>query len=560
MIGETAGWIRGRQGRRASHRWFPALGPVRGIILFVPPWGDEMNHTRPLMAAGARALAAAGWEVRCHDPYGTGDSDGEFMEATLRGWCEDLADDVVEAGYRGPVVVWTARQGALLVPPLLAELKQRRKRAPAAVVSWSPVTSGAAALTQWLRIAAMGGDERLESLRARLEAGESLLAAGYPLTPAFAREVAALDAVAKSATDPHERPVDTPRRQAWDAIALGLTRFWLETEAPLEVALVSPLVDWLERNLPAVHDSEVTLVGLQSPAEPGEGCSRRGTAHHPWPLQLTVPVGAAGRPGVLFVVGGPQTRVGAHRQFLRWARAFADAGHATCRFDRSGRGDAEGPRLAPEQAGNELRAALEQAVDSTSVKRWVVFGLCDGATAALLHLADHPAVAGLLAVNPWIAPSTAVASQALVDGHYARRWRDAGFWKRVLRGEVPVGRALGEWLGHQARAWRGKRTTRPAGESGRGLSGERRGTVDVPSRLLAAVERSTRPMLWVLSGRDRTAAEFRALVLSSPAWQAALARAGHERHTLEEADHTLSEPRHHDQLAALALDWLTRVA
>ena len=46
----------------------------------------------------------------------------------------------------------------------------------------------------------------------------------------------------------------------------------------------------------------------------------------------------AGR-GVLIVVGGPQYRVGSHRQFILLARHLADRGVPTLRFDYRGMGD-----------------------------------------------------------------------------------------------------------------------------------------------------------------------------------------------------------------------------
>ena len=551
MILESSGWVRGRQGRRAARRWYPALGAPRGTVLFLPPWGDEMNHARPLMAAAARALAAAGWDVRCHDPFGTGDSDGEFAEATLRGWIDDVADDVVDARHRGPVVLWSARQGALLVAPVMAELRRRRKpsqgahRHPgvSACAAFSPVASGTAALTQWLRIAAMATGERPEVLRARLGTGEAVQVAGYPLTGAFATELVALDGAADGA-DASRPELDLPR-QSWDAATLGLERFWLETEAPLDLTLANRLVDWLERELPTGIDNEATLVGLHPAAPEGEGLTTRAAAISPWPLQLEVPVGAASRPGVLFVVGGPQTRVGAHRQFLRWARTFAAAGHATCRYDRAGRGDADGERLPPESAGAELLSALQQAMAATGVKRWVVFGLCDGATVGLLHGSGHAAVAGVVAVNPWVPAAEEVASQALVSGYYARRWLDPRFWQRLFTGQVAGLKALRGWLAHRARAAR---------------TGDNRTVAALPERLLQAVEASSTPTLWILSGKDRTADEFRALVGSSPRWQAALSRTGHARHVIAEADHTLSTAAHHDRVATLVGAWLTRGA
>jgi len=46
--------------------------------------------------------------------------------------------------------------------------------------------------------------------------------------------------------------------------------------------------------------------------------------------------------GVLVVVGGPQYRVGSHRQFVRMARDFAAAGYPVLRFDHRGIGDSDG--------------------------------------------------------------------------------------------------------------------------------------------------------------------------------------------------------------------------
>ncbi len=98
----AAGWVPGKAGRRWRTEWQPARGPCRGTVLFLPPLGDEMNHTRPLMATAARALAAAGWRVQCTDPYGTGDSEGEFGGASLTAWAEDFADDACAAAAEGP--------------------------------------------------------------------------------------------------------------------------------------------------------------------------------------------------------------------------------------------------------------------------------------------------------------------------------------------------------------------------------------------------------------------------------------------------------------------------
>ncbi|KAB8057318.1 hydrolase 1, exosortase A system-associated, partial [Janthinobacterium violaceinigrum] len=53
---------------------------------------------------------------------------------------------------------------------------------------------------------------------------------------------------------------------------------------------------------------------------------------------LSLPA-APGPRGVLIVTGGPQYRVGSHRQFVLLARALAAQGVPVLRFDLRGMGD-----------------------------------------------------------------------------------------------------------------------------------------------------------------------------------------------------------------------------
>ena len=63
--------------------------------------------------------------------------------------------------------------------------------------------------------------------------------------------------------------------------------------------------------------------------------------------------GESGRKiGMVIVVGGPQYRVGSHRQFLLLARQLSNAGFPVMRFDCRGMGDSGG-----EFAGFEWRDA-----------------------------------------------------------------------------------------------------------------------------------------------------------------------------------------------------------
>ena len=61
-----------------------------------------------------------------------------------------------------------------------------------------------------------------------------------------------------------------------------------------------------------------------------------------------------GQNGVLIVVGGPQYRVGSHRQFLLLSRALATAGYPTSRFDFRGMCDRDGEERNFEEVSEDV--------------------------------------------------------------------------------------------------------------------------------------------------------------------------------------------------------------
>lgn len=170
--------------------------PPHGRVLLLPPFAEELNKTRRMVACGARAMAEAGWQVCVADPRGCGDSPGDFAITTLDQWVDDwlaLAEDRI-AVDGGPMVFWALRGGALWLPRLTA-------RWPAAnLLLWQPVLSGRTALTQFLRLksaasmvagGAGGGTSALR--QALLETDTAIEVAGYALGSGMARS---LDAAA----------------------------------------------------------------------------------------------------------------------------------------------------------------------------------------------------------------------------------------------------------------------------------------------------------------------------------------------------------------------------
>lgn len=184
-------WLPGCQGALYALHYPPATGTPRAAVLCVSPFAEEMNKARRMQALQARQLAAAGFGVLIADPYGTGDSAGEFEAARWDDWRADLLTQVCwlhDRGY-GTVLPWGVRLGALLAMELAVELAAPR------LLLWQPVSDGSQYLRQFLRLRLAaerlkGSSETLDGLQTLLAAGQSVEVAGYMLHPQLAAALA----------------------------------------------------------------------------------------------------------------------------------------------------------------------------------------------------------------------------------------------------------------------------------------------------------------------------------------------------------------------------------
>ena len=258
--------------------------------------------------------------------------------------------------------------------------------------------------------------------------------------------------------------------------------------------------------------------------------------------------------GLVIVVGGPQYRVGSHRQFVLLARTVAAAGHAVLRFDYRGMGDGGGePRdfTAVNADIAAAMAALRGAVPA--VQAVALWGLCDGASAALLFEDAQPAtaLAGLCLLNPWVRSAQSQAT-AQVKHYYTQRLRQPAFWVKLLRGQVGLGR-LTELAGSLRTMLAGRSANPPA------TAGRSPASLSFQQRMARAWQASSCPLLLVLSGQDLTAKEFVETLAGDPAWQGALARPRLTRLDLPDADHTCSSPPAQRAVEQATVEWMAHM-
>ncbi|MBI5256395.1 MAG: hydrolase 1, exosortase A system-associated [Burkholderiales bacterium] len=262
---------------------------------------------------------------------------------------------------------------------------------------------------------------------------------------------------------------------------------------------------------------------------------------------VSVPAGPAQDTGVVIIVGGPQYRAGSHRQFVLLARALAAAGHPTLRFDYRGMGDSGGALRSFEAVDDDVAAAIDALLrEQPTLRRVVLWGLCDGASAALMYwqATGDARVAGLCLANPWVR-SQASHARAQVKHYYTQRLLERDFWIRLLSGKVATS-ALSGLLRSVMTA------LRPASPGPAGRGDQR----PYQARMADAWRRFPGPMLLVISGQDLTAKEFLDTARGDAAWQGTLDRPGLTRHELPQADHTFSDPAASREVEALTCAWL----
>lgn len=250
--------------------------------------------------------------------------------------------------------------------------------------------------------------------------------------------------------------------------------------------------------------------------------------------------------GVLIVVGGPQYRVGSHRQFLLLSRALAEAGYPAMRFDFRGMGDSTGELRDFEGVNEDIAAAINAfQAHCPKVESIVLWGLCDAASANLLYWDQtrDARVHGLVLLNPWVR-SEATLARTHIKHYYGQRLLQAEFWRKLLTGKLGFGRAIESFLISLTHA---RQKSHYAGSDE---------TLSFQNKMVHALETFHGEVLLLLSGNDYTAKEFIQAVHADRLWSAAIGKPNITQVEIPEADHTFSSLEWRRQVENIARKWL----
>ncbi len=265
------------------------------------------------------------------------------------------------------------------------------------------------------------------------------------------------------------------------------------------------------------------------------------------------------RYGVVIVVGGgPQYRVGGHRQLVLWARKLAAEGFPVLRFDYRGMGDSHGKFAGFEDIDEDIRSAIDRfCVEAPGVGKVVLWGECDASAAILFYAYRDPRVAGVVLLNPWVRTESGQA-KAVLRHYYLQRLMQPSFWRKVVSLRFNPLASIGSALKLLAKT-RTPGSVERAAAAALPIDALPR-SMPLPDKLLAGINRFKGPIMLVMSGRDLIAREFDDLVRDSEQWAGVMAASLMTRHDIADGDHTFSSAAQRDQVISHGLAWLRHIS
>ena len=446
-------------------------------VVLCPPIGHEYTHAHRTIVHAADALAVSGVSTYRLDYPGTGNSSGSEATADLVSLWLDSLESLVSFAERdvgaGNVSLLGMRLGGTLAGTLA------RRRPVRHLILWHPFPKGRRFAREQSAHQKLATDTT-EALEGYLDVG------GFPIANATLDDVRTLDIVSE------------PLRITGDALLIQRADLTPDESVPaaLDQGGVATTVlsqdDYMDmvaepqyNRVPAeVVGSIVEWLGSRTVLASPDGAGDHEASHHPDAVAERRPVAASfgdvteelvriptasgaelvgilcgpregAAAGVLLMPNaGSVHHVGPNRLYVELARAAAEEGVASIRFDLRNLGDSRGGEASvenhpyPSTAVEDVDVVARWLTRERGYDRLVVTGLCSGAYTAFragIALEDHP-VAGSISINPltfrWrdgMSLDTPDTHRHAVDTtYYGQAVRNRVKWLRLLRGESNI--------------------------------------------------------------------------------------------------------------------------
>lgn len=470
---DLSGWL---------HR--PQAATNKPAIIICNPVGFEFVRAFRTLRILAEELAAAGHIVLRFDYRTTGDSAGsELDEDRVEAFLASTREAIdLAAGVNGDgrVALIGLRLGATLAAKVADSVAVEQ------LVLWAPCDSGAIYLREQ-QIMAAAQKKKLSQSDGNVVEVEGVDAGGFLITAAMQADLSGLQlGTERLPGSPdilllNRDDIRVPPGLAGQMESRG-SSFQVATPPGFKDMMLPPqlatvpedairqIVAWFDthtvsddgRTAYFQHERANSSSGLKA----GHGIEERPVQFGPGDRLFGIVSRPAkqpdpNKPAVILLCGGATHRISANRMYVTLARRLAANGTPAMRMDIAGIGDSlphEGyPPNKPytDRLADDVSAAMDSLQGMTGAGRFILFGLCSGAYAAM-HTAKHSErIAGLMLANQLVYHLSARDLQRLASGDIASA-HQLDFPRssslpyratvRLLKRLSPAWGAPGEWL------------------------------------------------------------------------------------------------------------------
>ena len=470
---DLSGWL---------HR--PERAANKPAVVICNPVGFEFVRAFRTLRVLGEELAAAGHTVLRFDYRTTGDSaggelDDNRVDAFLSGIREAI-ELVAGVNDSERVALVGLRLGATLAAKVAESVAVEQ------LVLWAPCDSGAIYLREQ-QIMAAAQKKKLSNTGDHVAAVDGVDAGGFLITPAMQADLSGL----KPGTEPlaasprvlllnrddirvppaFAEQLKTRAARVEVAAGPGFKDMMLPPQlASIPGDAIRQIVAWFETHAGSsshqATQGSIATSGAAPALDAGQGVEERpllfGPADRLFGI-LSRPTRQADvtRPAVILLCGGATHRISANRMYVTLARRLATNGTPALRLDIAGIGDSlphDGyPANKPytDRLADDVSAAMNAMEEQTGAQRFILFGLCSGAYAAMHTGRQSDRVAGLILANQLVYHLSRKDLQRLASGEIASA-HELDFPRssslpyraavRVLKRLSPAWGGPGEWL------------------------------------------------------------------------------------------------------------------